>query len=104
MQLREMKKNIETIKQTLRSGEDTGSIKFLDDIQKLAGLVLQLKVKTGFIVTDDIIATVEGIVEGIISANQDKIEEIKAILNAEGKKQLINYIMIELRNIAKKKI
>jgi hypothetical protein len=53
MQLREMRKNIETIKQGLRSGADTGSIKFLDDMEKLSGLVLQLKVKTGFIVEDD---------------------------------------------------
>jgi hypothetical protein len=54
MQLREMRKNIETIKQGLRSGADTGSIKFLDDMEKLSGLVLQLKVKTGFIVDDDL--------------------------------------------------
>ena len=54
MQLREMRKNIETIKQGLRSGADTGSIKFLDDMEKLSGLVLQLKVKTGFIVGDDL--------------------------------------------------
>jgi hypothetical protein len=54
MQLREMRKNIETIKQGLRSGTDTGSIKFLDDMEKLSGLVLQLKVKTGFIVADDL--------------------------------------------------
>jgi len=54
MQLREMRKNIETIKQGLRNGTDTGSIKFLDDMEKLSGLVLQLKVKTGFIVGDDL--------------------------------------------------
>jgi len=53
-QLREMRKNIETIKQGLRSGTDTGSIKFLDDMEKLSGLVLQLKVKTGFVVSDDL--------------------------------------------------
>jgi hypothetical protein len=54
MQLREMRKNIETIKQGLRSSADTGSTKFLDDMEKLSGLVLQLKVKTGFIVDDDL--------------------------------------------------
>jgi hypothetical protein len=54
MQLREMRKNIETIKQGLRNGTDTGSIKFLDDMEKLSGLVLQLKVKTGFVVDDNL--------------------------------------------------
>ena len=54
MQLREMRKNIETIKQGLRNGTDTKSIKFLDDMEKLSALVLQLKVKTGFIVDDDL--------------------------------------------------
>ena len=62
MQLRELKKNIETIYQLLRIEADTGSIEFLDDMQKLSGLVLQLKVKTGFVVTDDIDATVERII------------------------------------------
>jgi hypothetical protein len=55
MQLRDMRKNIETIKQGLRNGTDTGSIKFLDDMEKLSGLVLQLKVKTGFVVADDLV-------------------------------------------------
>jgi len=54
MQLREMRKNIETIKQGLRSGTDTISIKCLDDVEKLSGLVLQLKVKTGFVVGGDL--------------------------------------------------
>ena len=48
MQLRELSNNIETIKQKLRSGEDTGSTKFINDMDKLNGLILQLKVKTGF--------------------------------------------------------
>ena len=39
MQLRKMRKNIETIKQGLRNGTDTGSITFLDDMEKLSGLV-----------------------------------------------------------------
>jgi ribosomal protein S17 len=63
MQLREMRKNIETIKQGLRSGTDTGSIKFLDDMKKLSGLVLQLKVKTGFIVSDDLDDVVDDEIE-----------------------------------------
>jgi hypothetical protein len=58
-----MRKNIETIKQGLRSGTDTGSIKFLDDMEKLSGLVLQLKVKTGFIVSDDLDEVVDDEIE-----------------------------------------
>jgi len=49
-----MRRNIETIKQGLRSGTDTISIKCLDDVEKLSGLVLQLKVKTGFVVGGDL--------------------------------------------------
>jgi hypothetical protein len=74
MQLREMRKNIETIKQGLRSGADTGSIKFLDDMEKLSGLVLQLKVKTGFIVSDDLDEVVD-----------DEIEKAKIELDYAGK-------------------
>jgi hypothetical protein len=54
MQLREIRKNIETIKQKLRSGEDTGSTKFLDDMDKLNGLILQLRVKTGFTISENL--------------------------------------------------
>ena len=54
MQLREISKNIETIKQKLRSGEDTGSIKFVDDMDKLNGLNLQLRVKTDFTISETI--------------------------------------------------
>ena len=61
-----MRKNIETFKQGLRNGTDTGSIKFLDDMEKLSGFVLQLKVKTGFIVSDDL--------EPLVN---DKIEKAK---------------------------
>jgi hypothetical protein len=74
MQLREMRKNIETIKQGLRSGTDTGSTKFLDDMEKLSGLVLQLKVKTGFIVSDDL--------EPLVN---DEIEKAKIDLDYAGK-------------------
>ena len=77
MQLREMRKNIETIKQGLRNGTDTGSIKFLDDMKKLSGLVLQLKVKTGFIVEDDLDEIVDELIQKIIGDNQDEIEKIK---------------------------
>jgi hypothetical protein len=77
MQLREMRKNIETIKQGLRSGTDTGSIKFLDDMEKLSGLVLQLKVKTGFIVSDDLDEVVDRIIDKIVVDNQDVIEKLK---------------------------
>ena len=66
MQLREMRKNIETIKQGLRSGTDTGSIKFLDDMEKLSSSVLKLKVKTVFIMSDDLDEVVD-----------DKIEKAK---------------------------
>jgi len=74
MQLREMRKNIETIKQGLRSGTDTGSTKFLDDMEKLSGLVLQLKVKTGFVVGDDL--------EPLVN---EEIEKAKIELDYAGK-------------------
>jgi hypothetical protein len=48
--------------------------------------VLQLKVKTGFVVTDDIDATVERIIWKIISENQDRIEQIKGTFNPGGNK------------------
>jgi hypothetical protein len=74
MQLREMRKNIETIKQGLRNGTDTGSTKFLDDMEKLSGLVLQLKVKTGFVVGDDL--------EPLVN---EEIEKAKIELDYAGK-------------------
>jgi hypothetical protein len=77
MQIREMRNNIETIKQGLRNGTDTGSIKFLDDMKKLSGLVLQLKVKTGFIVEDNLDEIVDELIQKIIGDNQDEIEKIK---------------------------
>ena len=58
-----MRKNIETIKQGLRSAADTGSIKFLDDIEKLSGSVLKLKVKTVFIMRDDLDEVVDDEIE-----------------------------------------
>ena len=59
MQIRELSKNIETIKQKLRSGEDTGSIKFIDDMDKLNGLILQLRVKTNFTISENLDVKIE---------------------------------------------
>jgi hypothetical protein len=78
MQLREMEKNIETIKQTLRSGQDTGSIKFIDEINKIDSLLLQLKVKGGFVVTDDIDDIITAQIQTIINDNIDDIDSIKS--------------------------
>ena len=86
MQLREMRKNIETIKQGLRSGTDTGSIKFLDDMEKLSGLVLQLKVKTGFVVGDDL--------EPLVN---DEIEKAKKDLNYDDKLLSEAYLIFETK-------
>ena len=77
MQLREISKNIETIKQRLRSGEDTGSFKFIDDMDKLNGLILQLKVKTGFVISETI---------------DEKVEENMDKLRSERDGQIVNLI------------
>ena len=84
MQLREIRKNIETIKQGLRSGTDTGSTKFLDDMEKLSGLVLQLKVKTGFVVGDDL--------EPLVN---DEIEKAKKDLEYDGEILYKTYLTID---------
>jgi hypothetical protein len=89
MQLREMRKNIETIKQGLRSGTDTGSIKFLDDMEKLSGLVLQLKVKTGFIVSDDLDEVVD-----------DEIEKAKIDLDYDNTILPNTYVKIAIKQAA----
>jgi len=76
MQLRELNKNIETIKQKLRSGEDTGSIKFMDDMDKLNGLILQLNVKTGFTISENIDEKIEEYMDKLMTDNVDKINEL----------------------------
>ena len=89
MQLREMRKNIETIKQGLRSGKDTGSIKFLDDMEKLSGLNLQLQVKTGFIVGDDL--------EPLVN---DEIEKAKIDLDYDNTILPNTYVKIAIKQAA----
>jgi hypothetical protein len=83
MQIRELNKNIETIKQKLRSGEDTGSTKFLDDMDKLNGLILQLRVKTGFIISENIDVKIEDYMDKTINENQETIDEITTELGLE---------------------
>lgn len=78
MQIRELNKNIETIKQKLRSGEDTGSTKFLDDMDKLNGLILQLRVKTGFTISETIDEKIE---EYLDKLTKDKVELINELIN-----------------------
>jgi hypothetical protein len=77
MQLRELSKNIETIKQKLRNGEDTGSTKFIDDMEKLNGLILQLRIKTGFTISETI---------------DDKILEHMDKLNVDNKEVIDDFI------------
>jgi len=76
MQLRELNKNIETIKQKLRSGEDTGSTKFLDDMDKLNGLILQLKVKTGFTISENIDEKIEDHMDKLRRDESDEINKL----------------------------
>jgi hypothetical protein len=83
MQLRELSKNIETIKQKLRSGSDTGSTKFIDDMDKLNALILQLKVKTGFTISENIDGKIEQYMDKTINENQDTIDEITIELGLE---------------------
>jgi hypothetical protein len=52
-------------------------------MEKLSGLVLQLKVKTGFIVADDLDEVVDDIIDNIVVDNQDKIEKIKETIPAQ---------------------
>jgi hypothetical protein len=52
-------------------------------MEKLSGLVLQLKVKTGFIVSDDLDEVVDDIIDNIVVDNQDKIEKIKETIPAQ---------------------
>jgi hypothetical protein len=75
MQLRELSKNIETIKQKLRSGSDTGSTKFIDDMDKLNGLILQLQVKTGFTISENIDEKVEKYMDKLIVDNNEVIND-----------------------------
>ena len=98
MQHREMRKNIETIKQGLRNGTDTGSIKFLDDMEKLSGLVLQLKVKIGFVVSDDLDEVVDEMLHNLITKNQGAIDIIIRGIPTE---QRLGYIMEKLLNSIK---
>ena len=44
-------------------------------MEKLSGLVLQLKVKTGFAVGDDLDEVVDRIIDKIVVDNQDEIEK-----------------------------
>jgi len=76
MQLRELSKNIETIKQKLRSGEDTGSIKFIDDMDKLNGLILQLRVKTNFTISENLDVKIEEQLDGLVKDNVNEINDI----------------------------
>ena len=99
MQLREMRKNIETIKQGLRSGTDTGSIKFLDDMEKLSGLVLQLKVKTGFVVSDDLDEVVDEMLQNLITDNQGAIDTIIRGIPIEQRLGLYNGKIAEFNRI-----
>ena len=99
MQLREMRKNIETIKQGLRSGTDTGSTKFLDDMEKLSGLVLQLKVKTGFIVSDDLDEVVDDMLQNLVDDNQDTIDNIRQRIPIEQRRGAYNTKIAEFNQI-----
>jgi len=83
MQLREISKNIETIKQKLRSGEDTGSIKFMDDMDKLNGLILQLSVKTGFTISENLDEKIEDNMNDLITKNNNIVTEIRTNLEEE---------------------
>jgi len=69
MQLREIQKSLEEMKNRIKTGVDTGSIRFTDDISKLNGLFIQLKVKTGFDIVDDMETLIEARVSEILSAN-----------------------------------
>ena len=82
MQLREISKNIETIKQKLRSGEDTDSTKFIDDLDKLNGLMLQL-VKTGFTISENLDEKIEDNMNDLITKNNNIVTEIRTNLEEE---------------------
>ena len=99
MQLREMRKNIETIKQGLRNGTDTGFIKFLDDMEKLSGSVLQLKVKTGFIVSDDLDEVVDDMLQNLVDDNQDTIDNIRQRIPREQRLGVYNTKIAEFNQI-----
>ena len=91
MQLREMEKNIETVKQRLRSGLDTGSIKFMDDMNKLNGLILQLKVKTDFTISESIDDKILKYMKDTIAENSEKMNEIAGELGLEDEQGLPLY-------------
>ena len=76
MQLREISKNIETIKQKLRSGEDTGSIKFIDDMDKLNGLILQLRVKTNFTISENLDEKIKEYMDDLFAKNANVVTDI----------------------------
>ena len=52
MQLREIMKNPEEIRQKIKDGTDTGSLKFLEEFDRMSNMIYQLKTKTSFKVVD----------------------------------------------------
>lgn len=52
MQIRELMKNPEEIRQRIKDGSDTGSSKFIEEFDKVNNLLFQLKTKTNFKIED----------------------------------------------------
>jgi uncharacterized protein YwgA len=69
-------------------------------MEKLSGLVLQLKVKTGFIVADDLDEVVDDIIDNIVVDNQDKIEKIKETIPAQQRVGLYTTKITEFKLIS----
>ena len=52
MQIRELMKNPEEIRQRIKDGSDTGSSKFIEEFDKVNNLLFQLKTKTNLKIED----------------------------------------------------
>jgi gas vesicle protein len=59
-------------------------------MEKLSGLVLQLKVKTGFVVSDDLDEVVDDMLKKIVEDNQDNIDDIRETIPPEQRVGLYN--------------
>jgi hypothetical protein len=68
-------------------------------MEKLSGLVLQLKVKTGFIVEDDLDEIVDELIQKIIGDNQDEIEKIKETIPPQQRVGIYNTKITEFNKI-----
>jgi hypothetical protein len=68
-------------------------------MEKLSGLVLQLKVKTGFVVGDDLDGIVDEIIQNLVADNQARIDNIRQSIPIEQRLGVYNTKIAEFNQI-----